>query len=180
MATSTATPEVQTENSLPTKPENVVYGRFVKAEFNEKTQKTDFVPKIVRAYTDDDVKSLEKDGYKLQFAQTVTTYRAATLEGCSILVPDAEESVNIWNRGYAQKESNKIVALLSESKEDGSPEFQPTEEAYDERELLATPTSRRNLSPLDKMIKQIKSSSLPDSIKASMIDNLQREMLASA
>lgn len=180
MATAIATPKAENENAntLPIKSENVVYGRFIKAEYNEKTQKTDYTPKVVRAYTEDDVKALEADGFKLQVSQTVTTHRAGSPEGFAQLVPDAEESVNIWNRGYAQKESNKLVALFGESKEDGTPEFQFTEEAYDERELLATATSRRNLSPLDKAVKAIRSSNLPDAVKESMVAHLMSEMQA--
>lgn len=184
MATSIVTNPASTNGSesqtLSIKTENVVYGRFLKATYNEKTQKTDYEPKTVRAYTDADVKALEADGFKLQASQTVTTYRAGNPDGFAQIVPDAEESTNIWNRGLAQKESNKLVALFNETKEDGTPEHEFTEEAYDSRELMATVTSRRNLSPQDKAIKTIRNSGLPAAVIESMIAHLQSEMTKSA
>jgi hypothetical protein len=169
MATQTATPSV---TDLSVKTENIVYTRFLKATLNEKTQKTDFEAKVLRSASEDDVKEMEGKGYKKQADQTVITYRAGNPEGFSQIIADSEESTNIYNRGLAQKESNKMNALFGETDEQGNPTFQFSEEAYDSREKMNEITSRRNLSPNDKAIKLLRASGLPQVVIDQMIEKM--------
>ena len=182
MATATTTPNATTSNSapsdLPIKTENVVYGRFVKAKTSE-SGKTEYTAKTLRAPSKEDVEAMEKDGYKLQVSQTVTTYRAGNPDGFLQIISDPDEATNIFNRGLAQKESNKMVALFNESKEDGTPEFQFSEDAYDSRDEMNKVTSRRNLSPQDKAIKTLRATGLPEHVIKGMIESMFAGLSAS-
>lgn len=96
-------------------------------------------------------KKLEDAGYQMGLEQTVKIYEAGTIAGISQLVEDAEEAVNIFNRGGANKTSQKLKTVLTEVDSAGTNlSFSPTDSPFDTLELLAAPTQRRNLSPFDK------------------------------
>lgn len=75
---------------------------------------------------------------------------AGSLTGAQELVPDEKELVLLFNRGLSVKLQNKARALIKTTDDEDNPNFEFAEEAFDLREYASIPTSRRNLSPLDK------------------------------
>ena len=99
---------------------------------------------------------LEAEGWQQSFEQTAREYQARTLDGAKTLVPDEEELVNIFNAGLAAKSDRKLKALFSELTDDEKDfKFTPVE-VYDTQELIQEPTQKKNLTPEDKALRQVR------------------------
>jgi hypothetical protein len=149
MATATVTP-TDSASVVDIKTYNETYRVYVKAKEDGKID-----PESVKFTTSGKENAawekLEKGGWQNVLEQTVKLYEAGTVAGISQLVEDPEEAVNVFNRGVAQKTGQKLKALLTEIKDDGtSLVFDPTVDAFDTLEMLGEATKRRNLSPVDK------------------------------
>jgi hypothetical protein len=94
--------------------------------------------------------------YKCFIEQTVTFFKAGTDEGIKQLVASEEERVNIWNRGAAQKQNQKLNARLTEINEDGQLAFEPTLEAFSLLDELNAESQRRNRTPGEKAMDAVK------------------------
>jgi hypothetical protein len=79
--------------------------------------------------------------------QSITLHEAASPEEFEVLVPDPEERVNIFNRGYVIKQQQ----IAREEIDDDS--FEPKEGAWDLRELAAQKRERRKATVEDKLAK---------------------------
>lgn len=169
MATATVTP-VSTTPDQSIKSDNVVYRRYIKGTPNAKdANKTDWEVKIVSAPTAANDEAMSKDGFTVQGEQTVIVMRAGTVDGFAQIIADEDERVNIFNRGLSQKLSQKLTAELTATKDDGSPEFPFTEEAFNPTELLNAATTRRNLTPSERAIKMLRMSGLSEAQITAMI-----------
>lgn len=165
-----ASATVATEQELPIKSDNVVYRRYVKGTQNAKdANKTDWEVKIISAPTQANDEQMTKDGYSVQGEQSVIVQRAGTVDGFAQIIPDEEERVNIFNRGLSQKLSQKLTAELTATKDDGTPEFQFTEEAFNPAQLLNALTTRRNLSPTERAMKMLRASGLSEAQITAML-----------
>jgi hypothetical protein len=90
-------------------------------------------------------------GFQIGLEQTVKRYKAGSVEGCSEIIPDPDEFVNIFNRGLDQKFNQKINGVLTETTDDATQlAFNPQADAFDTIDLLREPTQRRNLSDNEK------------------------------
>lgn len=166
MATATVSPVA--DQSV--KSDTVVYRRYIKGTPNAKdANKTDWEVKIISAPTEANDKQMAESGFTPQGEQSVIVQRAGTADGFAQIVPDEEERVNIFNRGLSQKLSQKLTAALTETKDDGSPDFTFTEEAFNPTELINAATTRRNLTPSERAIKMLKMSGLSESQITAMI-----------
>jgi hypothetical protein len=108
-----------------------------------------------------------KEKEVIAFKQTVIKSKIGTLEGFAELVPDAEERLNIINKGIDSKFNQKIRTALIETNEDGTLAFQPVEPTYDATSLIQEAALRTNMSPTDKALKML-SGLTPDMVAAVM------------
>jgi hypothetical protein len=104
----------------------------------------------------DDSGKAKKPG-EVVFSQSMKFPKALTLAGILELCPDEGESkgeaVNMFNRGLKVKLQNRGRAILTETDKDGNLAFEPQEGSLDLTEEAASPTQKRGLSPLDKIMK---------------------------
>lgn len=118
-----------------------------------------------------EINKLKDPEYKgnevIAFEQPVTAYKIGTLEGFEQLIPDAEERLNIINKGIGSKFNQKIKTVLTEVDEAKNLVFQPVEPSYDSLSLLQEAALRTNLSPTDKAIKML--SGLPEEMRAAIL-----------
>jgi len=94
-----------------------------------------------------------KESEVIAFKQAVISPTVGTLDGFAELVPDAEERLNIINRGIGAKFNQKIRTTLIEQDEAGNLAFQPVEPTFDATYLVAAAAERQNMSPTDKAMK---------------------------
>jgi hypothetical protein len=87
--------------------------------------------------------------------QTFGYTKPVTVAGFSQLGIDDDELVVIFNAGLKQRASSKSAQLLKALDDEGNPEFQPVEGTFDMQEEINKPLQRRNLSPMDKLVKSL-------------------------
>jgi hypothetical protein len=170
MATvATVTPE------LSVKSENVIYQRWSKVimKQDQPTVIDDVKVAIVSNPSEDETKKLTEDGYTLEFSQTVRVDKAGNDAGQRTIVTDEEERTNVFNRGLASKLNQKLNAKFKETKEDGTAEFQSTEDVFDPSELVNEATKRVILSPTEKAMKGLEKAGLAPDVLAAVIASLQ-------
>lgn len=98
-----------------------------------------------------------KNPWVLGLEQTAKLYKAGTWSGAALLIEDEEERVNVFNRGGTQKVGQKLTTTFTELTDDESQlKFDPITGSYDTIDLLNAETQRRNLSPTDKAIKNLR------------------------
>lgn len=173
---STATVNDVQSTQLAVISENVSYERWSKilTDDADPTKVTKVEVAVVSNPSEADSKSLADKGFKRDFVQTVRVDKAGTFDGISQIVTDAEENVNIYNRGLAAKLNQKLNALFKDSDEKtGAPTFSATEDVYDPTELLNDPTQRRNLTPVQKAIKGLEKAGLSDAALQAAIAAIQ-------
>lgn len=167
MSTSAVISSPNTAASLPIKNENVDFAVVVTLDGEGK-----IVPKSVRhTSSEKDIAALESPEYKgkeqIAFKQTVIKPSVGTDEGFAELIPDAEERLNIINKGLSAKFNQKIRTTLIEQDDAGNLVFQPVEGTFDATSLVQEATLRTNLSPTDKAIKML--ANLPEDMRAAIL-----------
>lgn len=93
---------------------------------------------------------------QLALQQSVRKYKTGSTTALHSLINDEEEENNIINRGIAAKFSQKVNSKLLETDDEGNLVFQPVEGVFDSLEWLQEETKRRNLSPLEKVERDLK------------------------
>jgi hypothetical protein len=165
MATSTlmqdqAANNAATTDAMALKAENQTYRVYVKLGADGKI--IDKETKYGTAGKDNAYwNQLDKDAEaKLALEQTLRIPKVGTLDGFAALLDnDTEEMVNIINRGLMAKINQKISQNLTDLTDDGTNlKFEPVDGAYDIIDWIREPTQRKNLSPLEKNMKQLKTS----------------------
>src|ERR1700692_3506138 len=151
MATTATIPAPGSLAAMPIKNETVNFAVIVKMDENGK---------IIKARHSSNEKAIakvetgaNKEGEIIAFKQAVLSPSVGTFEGFEQLVPDADERLNIINRGIGTKFNQKIRTTLLEQDEAGNLAFQPVEPIYDATSLVAAAAERTNLSPTDKAMK---------------------------
>lgn len=79
--------------------------------------------------------------------QTFLCYEAETPEDFSLLVPNADVQVSLFNRGASLKQNQEIRELMED------PTFEPVDGGYDLSEALNRVAERRKASPEDRVKK---------------------------
>jgi len=163
MSTSAVIPNASTSAVLPIKNEVVTFAVVVRTDAEGK-----IIPKSVRhTSSEKDIATLEHPNYgknadgsvnpdqdeQIAFKQAVLSPKAGTVEGFEQLVPDADERLNIINKGISSKFNQKIRTALIELDSEGNLAFQPTDATYDATPLIQEPALRTNMTPLDKAMK---------------------------
>lgn len=106
----------------------------------------------------------------IAFEQTVVKSKVNTMAGFEELVPDADERINIINKGLDSKFNQLIRGILIETNEaDTEFAFTPVEPVYDATPLYAQEAKRTTLNPLDRAMKTI----LGGNLSADMIASIQ-------
>jgi hypothetical protein len=169
-------------SDLSVKSENVIYERYSKQTFSDTDPKKLIDTKVVILSNpkQEEKDELLKDGYTLEFTQTVRVDKAGTIEGMSQIISDKEELVVIFNRGLQSKLNQKLNSKFRENKEDGSAEWQATDDVYDPSELLNDPTQRKSLSPLEKAFKGLEKSGISADMLAAAMAALKSAQSGSA
>jgi len=151
MSTTETTPNLTepTTSDVAVKSENMTYRRF--ASINSEGKVDDSKTKL--SSSDKTVETLKDNKeYQLAGAFTVKYYSVGSQEGFESLIPDAEERVNIINKGIAAKFNAKVSGALKEFDETKNEfVFAETAEPIDTIEWLREPTNRK-LSPLEKSL----------------------------
>jgi hypothetical protein len=176
MAT-TATPEVPAPSALSYVTEVKTFYRteFLTGETNEKGEPKVSM-KILNEKSGDNAERTGKlDGKEVTTIEkfSVMEYFANSYDGVKELIPDEAESVAMWNRGVGTKQDNKFRQILSATLEDGSYEYQATDQTYDMREDLKTPTTRRQ-SAFEKMQSDLSTIQLTPSMMAAFEELLAK------
>lgn len=156
MATAVNSPTVDTTNTVDIKTFNETYRVYVKLDPDGKKI---IETKMGTAGKDNAFwDKMDKDTeYKLAVEQTAKLYKAGSMAGAKLIVEDDTECVNIWNRGATQKTGQKLTALFTELNDDETNlKFDPIAGSFDTIDLLNAETQRRNLSPVDKAIKNLR------------------------
>lgn len=153
MATNATIPAANTLTAMPIKNETITFAVVVKMGEDGK-----ILPKSVRhTSSEKDIASLEAPDYKgdevIAFKQPVSKPSVGTLEGFEELIPDADERLNIINKGISSKFNQKIRTTLIELDEAGNLAFQVVEPVYDATPLVQACAERVNLSPTEKAMK---------------------------
>lgn len=116
----------------------------------------------------------------IAFEQTVVKSKVNSLEGFAELVPDAEERINIINKGLDSKFNQLIRGILIDTNEaDTEFTFQPVEPVYDATPLYAQEAKRVSMNPLDRALKVITGGNLtPEMIVAiqAALANMQAQV----
>jgi hypothetical protein len=154
-----------TSAALPVKNELINFAVVVELDAESK------ISKVRHTSSEKDITALKADGYAgsevIAFEQAVQAYKVGTLEGFEQLIPDAEERLNIINKGLGSKFNQKIKTVLTELDESKNLVFQPVEPSYDALAILQEAALRTNLSPTDKAIKML--AGLPEEMRAAII-----------
>lgn len=155
-ATVSPTPTIDTTNTVDIKTSNETYRVYVKLDADSKK-----ITEVKMGSAGKDnafwAKMDADPSWHLGFEQTAKIYKAGSLAGVSLLVADATEAVNIWNRGASQKTSQKLTSTFTELTDDETGlKFDPVEGAFDTIDLLNEETQRRNLSPQDKALNALR------------------------
>lgn len=165
--------------SVAIKPENQDYMVYLQLNddgtFKAKSLVSGDFAKWEEAHKED--KPVWQRGFELPV--TVRGYTVSSFEGLLQLIGgDAEEAVNIVNRGLKQKYSQKINATLLEVDEANKQLiYEPTGEVYDSRALLSEPTRRRNLSVEERFTRAVKDlPGIPADIDADLIKKLLAQL----
>lgn len=162
---------------------NETYRVYVKPDKEGKIdpKETKFVTAGKDNKTWNDLDKLVESGeYTLMLEQTVREYKANTWDGVAALIPDEEERVNIFNAGLNAKSDRKIKAVLTEVTEDGkSLEFDPVE-LFDTIDLIQEATQRKNLTPIEKATRQIRTAvkAMFPTFNDEQVENQVRVMLS--
>lgn len=94
---------------------------------------------------------------QLAIQQTIRKYRVSNVQGSLLqLISDQDETDNIANRGIAAKFSQKVSANMLEVDDKNQLVFQPVEGVFDSLDWLQEETTRRNLSPIEKVERDLK------------------------
>jgi hypothetical protein len=129
------------------------------------------IAKVRHTSSEKDIAALEAEGYAggevIAVKQDVQAYKIGTLEGFEQLIPDAEERLNIINKGLGSKFNQKIKTVLTEIDETKNLVFQPVTPFYDSLALLQEAALRTNMSPTDKAIKML--AGLPEDMRAAIL-----------
>jgi hypothetical protein len=104
---------------------------------------------------------------------SVIEYFANSYDGVKELIPDESESVAMWNRGVSTKQDNKFRQILSATLDNGEFEYTALDQAYDMREDLKTPTTRRQ-SAFEKMQSDLSTIQLTPSMMAAFEELLAK------
>lgn len=159
MSTSAVIPALGTSAALPIKNENVTFAVVVKLGEDNK------IKAVRHTSSEKDINKLEgigEDGKThvpyvgdetIAFKQTVLKPSVGTLDGFAELITDADERLNIVNKGIASKFNQKIRTALIEQDEAGNLVFQPTDGVFDATSLVQEAALRTNMSPADKAMK---------------------------
>jgi hypothetical protein len=154
-----------TSAALPVKNELVNFAVVVTLDAESK------ISKVRHTSSEKDITALKAPDYKgdevIAFEQSVQTYKIGTLEGFEQLIPDADERLNIINKGIGSKFNQKIKTVLTEVDDSKNLVFQPVEPFYDALSLIQEAALRTNLSPTDKAIKML--AGLPEEMRAAII-----------
>jgi len=152
------------------KTENVTYTVLVKLNDEGAVTKGN----IKYASGEEQIAKLKENGFIEAFVQTFTTYKIGTLAGLSDLIADEEESVNVAQRGVAQKTSQKIASYLTDYDYENQKFLnEPVEGAFDTRDMLQEATQRRSLTQGEKLVRDMKKSGYADEMIALVLKTLQ-------
>ena len=140
-----------TLSAMPVKNEIVNFAVIVKLDDNGK------IVKVRHSSNEKAIAEVQiganKDGETVAFMQPVISPSVGTIDGFAELVPDAEERLNIINKGIGAKFNQKIRTTLIELDNEGNLAFQPVEPTFDATYLVAAAAERVNMSPTDKAMK---------------------------
>jgi hypothetical protein len=165
MSTSAVITSPNTSAALPIKNELVNFAVVVTLDDESK------IKSVRHTSSEKDIAVLKSATYAgvevIAFEQAVNSPKVGTLEGFELLVPDAEERLNIINKGLGSKFNQKIKTTLTELDEAKNLVFQPVEPSYDATSLIQEAALRTNLSPTDKAIKML--AGLPEEMRAAII-----------
>jgi len=175
MSTSAVVPS-ETPVSIAVSPELITFAVYtVETEIKNADNTVSKAVALKHTSSDKEITKSKEDGTFL-FEQSVTAYRVGSLEGLTELVPDAEEAVNIINRGIQQKFNQKVKAFLTEVDAEGNPVFQQVEGAFDSKDWIQAETKRRNLSDTEKAMKFV--NNLDPALKAMLAQMLAAQPTA--
>jgi len=141
-----------TENTVDIKTENQEYRVYVTLKEDGQSIKD----KSVVSVNDFEDWQKKHPDETLAIQQSIRKYRFGSVEAFLKTIDDEEEAVNIINRGVAAKFSQKLNAKLLETDETGNLAFQPVEGVYDSLEWLQEETKRKNLTPIEKVERDLK------------------------
>ena len=166
-----ATTPITTDVNLDIKPELITVAVYSDTVTGKDEKGNPTTEPILRHTTSDKVieKMEAANPEAFLFKQTIKAYKVGTISGFQELIPDADEQLNIINRGLAQKFNQKLTAV-DELDKDGNPVFQPVEGTFDSIEWLQEPTQRRNLSDTEKAMRALKG--LPPEVALKLLQQL--------
>lgn len=140
------------ENTVDIKTENQEYRVYV--TLKEDGQSIDKASVV--SVNDFDKWEKEHPTETLAIQQSIRKYRFGSVQAFLNTIDDEEEAVNVINRGVAAKFSQKLNAKLLERDETGNLAFQPVEGVYDSLDWLQEETKRKNLTPGEKVERDLK------------------------
>lgn len=164
----------------PVKSVNIEHVRFQLVEPKRKETKDEQgnvteteVDYDVKVYTDPSEKlrkELISKGYEVKLSQVCIKQIAGNPDGFGLIISNPRENVGIWNRGYSQKYGFVTSKKFSEDKpnEPGVPAWTATEEPYDLSAEMNEETARRNLTPDERLRKDLRDSGADDEMIAVM------------
>jgi hypothetical protein len=157
MSTATVTNDQSADVAI--KSEVLAYKAFIAVNPDTGAVNPDDIKVVKESAADKKGDALSKnDKYTLGLEANIKSYSVGSDEGFVALIPDAEERLNIINKGIASKFSSKINAMLKDFDESKNAfVFEPTAEPFDSIELLREGTQRRNLSPMERLEKTLRS-----------------------
>jgi hypothetical protein len=180
MATTVAVP---TTSQIPVSDVSVLnteYVVFSKAKTDkagqpekDKNGNQAYVTKVIATPSEEQEAKLVKDGFKKLGSQVLVIPTVLTDEGFKALIPDKVERNAIADRGIKQKSTQHAAKNLGALNDDGSPKWAFSESPKDISDWLNTVTSRRNLTPEQRAVRDLKNNKdLPRELVASMIKAL--------
>jgi hypothetical protein len=180
---ATTTTPAATTSSLST--EKASYRGYVKLD--EKGEIDKIMAKAESANQDSWKKMEATPGIQLLNENEFIRYTAKDLHAAQLLVPDAEQFMYVFQSGLNYIQNSKSNALMVELAENGDgTKGNPiipahNGETIDLKEYINEPPSKRSLSPLEKLERQIASLGLsPDMIQALLAQAAQKQAALAA
>lgn len=135
---------------------NETYRVYVKLDSEGKIQTKE--TKVVTSGKDNKTwNDLDNDKeYTLAIEQSVREYKAGSWDALTSLIPDEDERLVIFNSGLNAKSDRKLKAILTEVDDAGTNLTHEPVDLYDTIDLIQEPTQRRNLTPVEKATRQIR------------------------
>lgn len=101
-------------------------------------------------------KSISAGELELLQQVEVSTPVASTIAGISQIVADEDEAVSIFNKGAAQKSLTRLYSYFTEVDSATGELVHADETSFDASEFVSEPLKRRNLSELQRAVRDLR------------------------